>query len=109
MINILPKFSDLNLRMRMNQIELGKELTIVFPQNIRSSNPAPAPKSSEVNPSELENRAQAASIILRDLMVDKIKTWLNEDPLLWCQYGARIRLDKVAHMFVLTLRPVQGG
>ncbi len=105
MIDILPRFSDGHVRLRLAHIEAGKELSLITPQGIVSERKPPKHFRHEFQDSDLYKAGRAPSESYIDLLVRVVQDWLNTDPLLWCQYGAKIKLNKLAHMYTITLYP----
>lgn len=86
-------------------VQLGKEVSITMPQAIVSDKRYPGHKQSEFTDLGLLNSTKGPSVALVDLIVETVQGWLNEDPLLWCQYGAKLKLHKLANVYTLTLYP----
>lgn len=106
MHDVLPRFADGPLRMRLGQLEPGKELSILVPQAIVSAKKYPGHRQHNFTDNDLrDDRGLAPSVKFGDFVVDTVRDWLNSDPLLWCQYGARLKLNKMANTYTLTLYP----
>jgi len=86
-------------------LQAGKELSIIMPQAIASDKKYPARKQLDFTEEGLIDEYRSPSQAFVDLIVNTIQNWLNEDVLLWCQYGAKMVLHKLAHMYTLTLYP----
>jgi len=86
--------------------QLGKELSILVPQAIVSEKRYPTFKRFEfTDEGLLKSDRFSPSQLFVDLIVTTVQDWLNEDVLLWCQYGARVKLHKLANTYTLTLYP----
>lgn len=107
MLDIIPKFPELALRMRLKHMApLGTEVMIIQPQGILSARKCPAHRRKELSDKDLENkRYESPSVALMELVYNTIRLWLNEDPILWCQYGARCVVNKIADTYPVSLYP----
>lgn len=105
MIDILPRFTDGALRLRLAHLQPGKELSILIPQAIASAKRYPAHKQFDFTDKGLLKPDRSPSLDFVDLIVKTTLDWLNEDVLLWCQYGAKLKLNKIANTYTLTLYP----
>lgn len=93
--------------MRVSHVDLGKEITLIKPQGIHSSRKYPDIRRIQFTDRELNlTRFDGSpSMALMEFVYERVRTWLNEDPLLWCQYGAHFKLDKIDKFFILYLYP----
>ncbi len=107
MIDILPRYPEAQLRMRVNHVALGKEIIILKPQSIGSHRKYPDPRRLQFTESDLNlSRFDGSpSVAMTEFVYERIRTWLNEDPLLWCQFGAQFKLDRVDRTFYLSIFP----
>lgn len=107
MLDLLPRFSEPALRIRVNQIiPLGSEVIILRPQGVLSSKRLPTHRRKELSDFELlSKRWNSESQALLEITCTVVRQWLNEDPLLWCQYGAKFRVNKIANIYTVTLYP----
>jgi hypothetical protein len=106
MIDVLPRYPEAQLRMRVNHIAPGKEITIIKPQGIASPRHYPNPKHLRFSDENLSiARFGSPSNALIEFVYERIRTWLNEDPLMWCQYGAKFKFEKTDVTFFLSFYP----
>lgn len=111
MIDVLPRFTEMSVRMRAKHMApLGSEVVIIRPQGIQTSRLRPNKRLKDLTDGDLKHsRFDSPSIALFELSYKLIYTWLNEDPLLWCQYGAKFVVHKVANTYPVALYPFPVG
>lgn len=105
MVDILPRFSDGAIRNRMRFAQSGKEVSILIPQGIVSERRCPLLKRHTFGEGEVASGPFSPSENYIDILVNTVLRWLNEDVFLWCQYGARIKVIRLADTHTLTLYP----
>ena len=108
MIDVLPKFAEISLRMRIKHMyPLGTEVVILHPQGISSARRLPQHAHKEISEMSLlaNKRFDSLDQALIETTYNTVRIWLNEDPIVWCQYGAKFKVNKIAGIYTITLYP----
>ena len=107
MLDILPRFPDPAIRIRVNHIiPFGTEVVVLHPQGIYSSRRHPRHRYKEIPEADLTSkRWNSTSLALLEITCNVVRQWMNEDPILWCQYGAKFKVNKIATTYTITLYP----
>jgi hypothetical protein len=106
-MDLLPKFQEQTLRLRVRHLSpTGTEVVILRPQGFFSSQKSPLRRFKEIQYTDLlSGRYESTHVALLEISLSALRVWLNEEPLLWCQYGAKFKVNKLAAVHTLTLYP----
>jgi hypothetical protein len=108
-VMLFPQYREFDVRLRLSRIEPGRDHVLVYPLENVKGYESPAPVRSELTDHELQASRTPASETLVSFMVEKVTAALNSNPLAWCASGAVVRLDKIANLYTVNVRPYVGS